>query len=88
MRKSTIAAALPDMPKVTVLTAQVKSESIDNLTFHVETKLLKVTFKNGSTYEYAGVPVATFMKALESDSIGRAFIRLIRNGGFVFAKVS
>ena len=86
MRKTTIAAVLPACPKVTLLTANVTSTSIECLTLNVQAASLRIMFVSGSTYEYEGVPVATFLKVLESDSVGRAFIRLIKNE-FTYKKV-
>lgn|SRR5690606_14558130 len=55
--------------------------------FYFEKRVLYINHENGISYEYLGVPQATFVKMVNSDSIGRFAKRHIY-GKFLFRKSS
>ncbi len=57
----------------------VESSNIIALGYDIATDTMGVTFKGGKTYHYAGVPVETYMEVRTSNSVGRAFLDLIRH---------
>ena len=49
---------------------------------------LKVTFQDGSTYEYFGVPRSIYIKLVNSDTQGRFVRRHIINGNYTYRNLS
>ncbi len=70
------------MPEFKATTA---NDTIADYVF--EASRLKVTFSNGSVYEFISVPKATYVKMVNADSPGRFAKRHIFNA-FPFRKVS
>lgn len=70
------------MPEFKATTA---NDTIADYVF--ESSRLKVTFSNGSVYEFISVPKATYVKMVNADSPGRFAKRHIFNA-FPFRKVS
>ena len=70
-----------------------KNEFLDTITnsgikeFYFEKRVLYINHENGIKYEYLGVPQSTFVKMVNSDSIGRFAKRHIY-GKFLFRKSS
>jgi curved DNA-binding protein CbpA len=56
--------------------------------FNWKGQTLKVTFQDGSTYEYFGVPHSLYKKLINSDSQGRFVRRHIVGGSFTFRNIS
>lgn len=54
----------------------VTSSNIDALWFTPE--MLSIRFKGGAIYDYPDVPEETFDELLASESVGKAFHRLIK----------
>jgi hypothetical protein len=49
---------------------------------------LFILFRNGGLYQYSGVPLETAAKLLCAESIGSAFAKLVKAGGFTSMKLS
>jgi hypothetical protein len=49
---------------------------------------LKITFQDGSTYEYFGVPHALYNKLINADNQGRFVRRHIVGGGYTYRNIS
>jgi len=74
----------------------VSSSNIGKIAFEADEQSkekgkLFVTFLNNSTYEYTDVPEEVFSKLsdvnLSGGSVGRAFIEMVKQGGFAYQKV-
>lgn len=48
----------------------VKSSAISNIGYDSDTKQMKITFKQGNTYDYCNVPQNIFDEFLNASSIG------------------
>jgi len=59
--------------------ASVDSTAITEIEYNITSSLMKVTFTSGATYIYAGVPESEYEALVESSSIGRTFVKEIRN---------
>ena len=59
-------------------TYKMDSSAIDEITYDTETKLLRVTFKSGGTYEYYEVPKKLITNWLKAESAGRYFHKYIK----------
>jgi len=62
----------------TIVTILVESSSLHAVGYAPETKSLRVTFRNGSTYRYFDVPYEVFQDLLHANSKGRYFNDSIR----------
>lgn len=66
--------------------ASVDSTAISEIEYNITSSLMKVTFTSGATYLYAGVPEAEYEHLVESSSIGRTFVKEIRND-YIFFRI-
>lgn len=57
----------------------VSSSMIASVGYDPETSVLEVTFSNGRTYEYEGVPSHVFDGMIHASSVGRFFIDNVRD---------
>jgi hypothetical protein len=55
------------------INVDVKSSNLKSALYHTESKILTVTFNNGSIYEYYDVPHTIFVKFRMSESQGKYF---------------
>jgi hypothetical protein len=55
------------------ISVDVKSSNLKSATYNTESKILTVTFNNGSIYEYYDVPHSLFVKFRMSESQGKFF---------------
>ena len=58
---------------------KVNSSAISELDYDQDNLLLTVTWKRGSRSRHEGVPAEVFQQLLASESLGRAFQKLVRN---------
>ena len=65
----------------------VESSLIASVGYDKEKKELTVTFKKGGTYSYKLVPHAVYTAMLEAISVGKFFLRNIKNQ-YEYVKVS
>ena len=65
----------------------INSSNLKFASYQTETKTLAVTFKNGSIYEYYGVPWDIFTKLRMSDSQGK-FLNANINKVYKYKKVT
>jgi hypothetical protein len=54
------------------------SSMIEEYSYDDETQILEVTFRNGGTYSYPGVPEDVFQSMKDADSCGRFFLQNIK----------
>ena len=66
---------------------QLDSSNLKSAEYDDETKILEITFLNGSTYRYERVPFKLFNGLTNADSPGGYFSRQIRNS-FGFERIS
>jgi hypothetical protein len=59
----------------------VESSLLKALGYDAGTSTLEVEFHNGSVYVYAGVPEGVYSEVMGSESVGKAFNRLIKSEG-------
>ena len=64
----------------------VNSSQIAYIGYDEETNTLYVTFKNGQTYAYEGVPKEEFIELKDSDSVGSYFAENIKSS-YPYTKV-
>ncbi|WP_203338773.1 KTSC domain-containing protein [Nocardioides limicola] len=50
--------------------------------------ILEVAFKNGSVYQYDGVPVEVHAGLMAAPSHGQYLDRFIKKGGYVYRRIS
>lgn len=62
-----------------VVLAFRNSSTISGAAYNPTTKVLEVTFKSGSIYEYHNVPATVISDWLDTDSVGRFFTRKIKD---------
>jgi hypothetical protein len=72
----------------TSINASVTSTNIRHLNYNRNTQRLRVTFTNGSVYDYLRVPLNVLEALLEAESVGSTFNRLIKNAGYLYSRVS
>ncbi len=65
----------------------VVSSNIAGIGYDKEESRLCVQFQGGKCYEYAGVPLETFVDLITANSHGKVFNKLIKNGGFEFKQI-
>jgi len=73
------------MKKVISASVTVNSSQMESLSWEDDT--LTVVFKGGAKYVYSDVPADVFQEIIASDSLGSAFNRLIKKGGYKFEKI-
>lgn len=64
---------------------KVESSDVRSIGHHGDT--LEVEFRNGAVYRYQGVPAEVHQELVGSESIGSAFARLIKRGGYAFERL-
>lgn len=57
----------------------IESTSIRSVGYDEATKTLEVTFRSGLTYQYKGVPEATFRSLVTAESAGKYFAQNIKD---------
>ena len=57
----------------------VSSSNLASVGYDPDTQTLEVTFKDGSTYAYAGVPASAYDGLMASDSLGSYLHRHIKS---------
>jgi len=62
------------MDRTPVISSNLKSVGYD-----INTKTLEIEFKNGSVYQYYGVPLDIYEKLMKAPSHGKFFHAHIRN---------
>lgn len=71
---------------------KVQSANLSEIVYDGDSSALTVTFKNGRTYSYAGVPedvYASLVIAHETNqSVGQIFNQLVRSAGYDYTEVS
>lgn len=65
---------------------EINSSNLKKATYNTESKLLTVTFNNGSIYEYYEFPWEKFTKFRMSESQGK-FLNTNINGKYKYSKV-
>jgi len=70
----------------TTINVVINSSNLKFASFQTEAKTLSVTFKNGTIYEYYGVPWETFTKFRMSESQGK-FLNSKINKVYEYKKV-
>ena len=55
------------------------SSNIETVTYDDATQQMNIVFKDGSEYQYDGVPVNTFMAMQHAPSAGQYFIRSVKD---------
>lgn len=58
---------------------QITSSNLAACAYDVESKILRIVFKNGSIYDYAGVPRATYDGLKTAESAGKYFHANVRD---------
>jgi len=66
---------------------KVVSSNIAEVGYDKEEEILRILFKNGSLYEYEGVPVSEYYGLLEAESVGKYFNQNISRGGFPYKRM-
>lgn len=64
----------------------VDSTNLESAGFDSNTNILEVEFKNGSLYQYLGVPEYVFQELITASSVGVYFNQNIKNS-YEFQKV-
>jgi hypothetical protein len=58
---------------------EVRSSSLARLSYDLQQAILQVEFRDGTAYQYAGVPLMTYLDLLRADSKGGFFNQHIRS---------
>lgn len=58
---------------------EVRSSSLARLSYDRQQAILQVEFRDGTAYQYAGVPLMTYLDLLRADSKGAFFNQHIRS---------
>lgn len=66
-------AILTEKIEGNVIEVAIDSTNLKSAKYNTETKLLEMTFQNGSVYEYDNVPWAQFTKFRMAESQGKFF---------------
>jgi len=56
----------------------IRSSSLGQVAYDCHQSILRVQFRDGTAYEYGGVPLQTYLDLLQADSKGAYFNRHIR----------
>jgi hypothetical protein len=65
----------------------VNSSMLDAVAYDDATSTLRVRFKNGTEYEYSGVPAAVYHGLLKATSSGIYFNAHVNEAGYWFRQV-
>lgn len=65
----------------------VNSSYVKAIAWDEETETFGAIFHEGSEYHYSRVSETVYKQVRDAESIGTAFDKLIKRGGFVFKKV-
>lgn len=65
----------------------VRSSSLDAVGYDSATSTLGARFKNGTEYEYVGVPESVYAGILSASSAGGYFDRVVKKGGYRYRQV-
>jgi hypothetical protein len=65
----------------------VDSSLLDAVAYDEESSTLRVRFKNGTQYEYSGVPISVYQKLLRATSSGIYFNAHVNEAGYWFRQV-
>jgi hypothetical protein len=65
----------------------VDSSLLDAVAYDETTSTLRVQFKNGTQYEYSGVPIAVYHGLLRATSSGVYFNAHVNEAGYWFRRV-
>jgi len=57
----------------------VNSSAISHIGYDRDTKQMKITFKQGKTYDYCGVPENIFDEFLNASSVGKYYDKYIKD---------
>jgi len=57
----------------------MQSSSLAQVAYDPRRSILQVEFRDGTTYQYANVPVETYQDLLQADSKGAYFNRYVRS---------
>ena len=60
----------------------VNSSMIKSLGYDVSSFLLEVEFTNGKVYQYLDVPSDVYSSLVDSNSVGKSFVALIKKQGY------
>ena len=74
-----LAMAMPRRP--------VQSGSIASIGYAAQTQTLEVEFKNGSVYQYFGVPAAIYQGLMTAESHGHYLDRYVKKGGYRYREM-
>ena len=66
-------------PLQTINPVAMRSSSLAQVAYDPCRSILQVEFRDGTTYQYANVPVETYHDLLQADSKGAYFNRCVRN---------
>lgn len=61
-----------------IKTVSVKSSAINKVTYDTRTQILRIEFKQGSEYDYPGVPEKEFYGLVNASSVGQYFNKHIK----------
>jgi len=70
-----------------IISVDIKSSNLKQAVYDTESKVLTITFNNGSIYEYYDFPWEMFTKFRMTDSQGKFFSTNI-NGKYNYKKIS
>jgi hypothetical protein len=56
-----------------------QSSHLETTTYDDDTQIMTITFRNGESYQYSGVPINVFQEFKQSGGGGMLFWALIRN---------
>lgn len=62
------------------------SSQVKRIQYNDQTKVMRITFKSGATFDYADVPESVWEAAKEADSIG-SFVSTNIKGTYTYTKV-
>ena len=65
---------------------EVESSTVSRIAY--EDDALFVEFRSGVSYRYDDVPPEVYDELFEADSIGRAFHRLVKLGGYEYERLA
>ena len=66
----------------------VESTSLKSIGYDPKDSVLEVEFVKGAVYRYSDVPQQVYDSVMTAESVGAAFSKLIKSGGYVYSKVS
>jgi hypothetical protein len=65
----------------------VTSSNLQSVGYDEESRILTIEFRNGSVYEYEGVPPDVYSELMSAKSHGKYFHRQIRDAGYATHRV-